>query len=115
MNSPIVHFEAAGPDERSLQSFYRELFGWSVQIMGPGYSLLETPDGSPNGAIREAEASELSIGVGVADLAAAVERAVANGGAIVMPPTDNGYVNKAQVTDPAGNLVMLIENDNRGE
>jgi predicted enzyme related to lactoylglutathione lyase len=115
MNAPIVHFEMAGPDERSLHGFYGELFGWSVETMGPGYSLLETPDGSPNGAIREAEAPELSIGVGVANLEAAVERAVSNGGTVVMPPTDNGYVNKAQVTDPAGNLITLIENDQRGE
>ncbi|MEE9414244.1 MAG: metalloregulator ArsR/SmtB family transcription factor [Acidimicrobiales bacterium] len=115
MNAPIVHFEVAGPDERSLHSFYRELFGWSVEMMGPGYSLMQTPDGSPNGAIREAEASELSIGVGVADLESAVEHAVSQGGSIVMAPTDNGYVNKAQVADPAGNLITLIENDERGE
>jgi hypothetical protein len=26
-----------------------------------------------------------------------------------MPPTDNGWVTKAQVTDPAGNIVTLIQ------
>ena len=31
------------------------------------------------------------------------------GGAVVMEPTDNGWVTKAQVTDPAGNVVTLIE------
>lgn len=28
-----------------------------------------------------------------------------------MPPTDNGYVNKAQIADPAGNIMSLIEAD----
>jgi predicted enzyme related to lactoylglutathione lyase len=45
----------------------------------------------------------------VDDLSAAVERATALGGTVVMPPTDNGWVVKAQVTDPAGNPVTLIQ------
>jgi uncharacterized protein len=110
MTNPIVHFEFAGPDGGPLHDFYSGLFDWSVKSMGPGYALMETPEGSPNGAVREAEAAEVTIGVGVADIDAAVERAVALGGSIVMPPTDNGYVNKAQVTDPAGNLMTLIQN-----
>ena len=111
MTSPIVHFEFAGPDEQRLQQFYSQLFGWQINAMGPGYALVETPDGSPNGAIREAETAELSIGVQVDDLVAAVELCTENGATVVMPPTDNGYVNKAQISDPAGNLVTLIEAD----
>ncbi len=110
MTTPIVHFEFAGPDEQALHDFYRGLFHWPVQVMGPGYALLETPDGSPNGAIREAEISELTIGLGVDDLAAALSGAIATGGTVVMAPIDNGYVNKAQIADPAGNVITLIEN-----
>jgi predicted enzyme related to lactoylglutathione lyase len=47
--------------------------------------------------------------VAVADLDAAIERAVALGGTVTMPPTDNGWVVKAQVADPAGNPVTLIQ------
>lgn len=56
--------------------------------MGAGYTLIETPDGSPNGAIREAPAAELTLGVSVDDLADCI--------------------------DPAGNLVTVIENNKPG-
>lgn len=110
MSDPIVHFEIAGPDEDALHAFYGELFGWPVNPMGPGYALVQTNDGSPNGAIRESEQAEMTIGIGVNDLARIVQTAAESGGTIVMPPTDNGYVNKAQVADPAGNIITLIEN-----
>jgi hypothetical protein len=34
---------------------------------------------------------------------------VAEGGDVVMPVTDNGWVRKAQVRDPAGNILTLIQ------
>ncbi len=111
MTTPVVHFEFAGPDESALHGFYGDLLGWAVKPMGPGYALIETPEGSPNGAVRESETAEVTIGVEVTDLDAAVARGVELGGSIVMPPTDNGYVNKAQLADPAGNVVTLIEAD----
>jgi len=109
MSSPVVHFEAAGPDDPALISFYQHVFGWDLRPMGPGYTLVETPPGSPNGAIRGAERAELTIGIGVDDLEASVAAATKGGGSIVMPATDNGYVHKAQIADPAGNLITLIE------
>ena len=109
-----MHFELAGPDEAPLHAFYAGLFGWRIQAMGPGYALIETPDGSPKGAVRESETAEIGLGIGVADVEATVVQAVDLGGTIVMPPTDNGYVNKAQIADPAGNVVSLIENDKPG-
>jgi predicted enzyme related to lactoylglutathione lyase len=48
------------------------------------------------------------VGVVVPDLDAAVAAAEAAGGTVVMPPTDNGWVVKAQVEDPAGNRMSLI-------
>ncbi|MEM8904667.1 MAG: VOC family protein [Actinomycetota bacterium] len=109
MSHPIVHLDIAGPDEEPLRRFYSELLGWEVRPMGPGYALVTTPDGSPDGAIVEAERSSVSFGVAVPDLPAAVARAEATGAEIVMPPTDNGWVNKAQIADPAGNVVTLVE------
>ena len=110
MSAPIVHFEITGPDGPELVEFYRALHGWEVRDMGPGYSLVSTPDGSPNGAIRESEGAELTVGIGVDDLEATLAAATTAGATIVMPATDNGGVNKAQIADPAGNLVTLIEN-----
>lgn len=110
MNDPIVHFEIAGSDESALKDSYQHLFGWALRPMGPGYTLIETPHGSPNGAIREAEHAELTIGVAVDDLDATLATAADSGGTVVMPATDNGYVNKGQITDPAGNVITVIEN-----
>lgn len=59
----------------------------------------------------DAPTAEVTIGVEVGDLDRAVDRGVELGGSIVMPPTDNGYVNKAQLADPAGNIVTLIAAD----
>jgi predicted enzyme related to lactoylglutathione lyase len=105
----IVHFDVSGPDEGPLRDFYSGLFGWELNSPGPGYTLLGTPDGSPGGAIVEAESASLVVGIAVADLDAALAAAEQRGGLVVMPATDNGWVTKAQVSDPAGNVVTLIQ------
>jgi predicted enzyme related to lactoylglutathione lyase len=109
MSDAIVHIDIAGPDSPAQHRFYQGLFDWEVDEKGPGYALLRTPDGSPDGALVEADAGSVTVGVAVADLAVALERAVSLGGTVVMPSTDNGWVVKAQVTDPAGNLLTLIQ------
>lgn len=43
------------------------------------------------------------------DLGAAVERATALGGTFLMPPTDNDWVGKGEVTDPASNPLTPIQ------
>ena len=104
----IAHFDVFGPDPERLHAFYAGVFGWEVDAKGPGYALVHTPEGSPDGAVVEADQAALTIGVVVPDIEAAVAAAVERGGAVVMPPTDNGWVVKAQVTDPAGNRLSLI-------
>ena len=105
----IGHFDVAGPDLEALSAFYGGVLGWEVQPQGPGYALVETPDRSPDGAIVESPEAALTVGVVVGDLESAVAAAERHGGGIVMPPTDNGWVVKAQITDPAGNRLTLIQ------
>ena len=105
----IGHFDVCGPDAAALQAFYSGLFGWLATPKGPGYSLLETPEGSPNGAIVEADSPALTMGIVVPDLNAVIEAATRHGGAVVMPVTDNGWVKKAMLRDPAGNVVTVIQ------
>jgi predicted enzyme related to lactoylglutathione lyase len=109
MVDPVVHIDITGPDESAQHRFYAELFGWSVEPRGPGYALVRTGEDGPNGALVEADTASVTIGVAVADLDESVQRAVALGGAVAMPPTDNGWVVKAQISDPAGNVVTLIQ------
>ena len=46
---------------------------------------------------------------GIVGFAKALELAEAKGGSVAMPVVDNGWVKKAQVRDPAGNLLTLIQ------
>ena len=103
----IGHFDIAGGDIAGLSSFYRDVLGWAVEDRGPGYAQVETP--SLRGALVEAPESSLTLGVVVDDLDAALLDAAAAGGSVVMPATDNGWVRKAQVADPAGNVLTLIQ------
>lgn len=105
----IGHFDIAGPDLAPLSGFYSAVLGWQVTPRGPGYAMVTTPEGSANGALVEAEAASITIGVVVPDLTASLTSAEANGGSVAMPLTDNGWVKKAQVRDPAGNLLTLIQ------
>jgi len=103
----IGHFDIAGGDLGRLSTFYREVFGWEVNARGEGYSQVETP--SLRGALVEAPEASLTVGVVVDDLDAALIDAATLGGTVVMPATDNGWVRKAQVADPAGNVLALIQ------
>jgi predicted enzyme related to lactoylglutathione lyase len=104
----IVHFDIGGPDEGALHRFYSGVLDWRVEPQGPGYALVRTPDGGPDGALVEGEDASLTLGVAVDDLEGAVARATEHGGHVLMPPTDNGWVTKALVADPAGNRIALI-------
>lgn len=103
----IGHFDISGGDLNALSRFYEALFGWDIASRGPGYSQIESP--GLRGALVEAEEPSLTIGVIVSDLERTLARAQSEGGSVAMPVTDNGWVHKAQVRDPAGNLLTLIQ------
>jgi predicted enzyme related to lactoylglutathione lyase len=104
----IVHFDVSGPDEAALHRFYASVLEWTVEPQGPGYALVRTPGEGPDGALVEGEDASLTLGVAVDDLEGTVARVAEHGGEILMPPTDNGWVHKAIVVDPAGNRLSLI-------
>ena len=103
----IGHFDIAGDDMAALTGFYGGLFGWDIAPRGPGYAQVATPD--LRGAIVETPAASLTLGIVVDDLDAALAQAGELGGAVAMPATDNGWVRKGQVRDPAGNVLTLIQ------
>jgi predicted enzyme related to lactoylglutathione lyase len=105
----IGHFDISGPDLTALRSFYEGVFGWQIAPQGPGYALAATAEGTPDGALVEAETAGITIGIVVADLAATLEDAVKHGGQVAMPVVDNGWVQKATLADPAGNRVTVIQ------
>lgn len=109
VDAGISHFDIAGPEAGVLGVFYKNVFGWKLDEKGPGYTLIETPGGGPNGAIVESEISTVTLGITVADLERTLKEVISSGGEIVMPITDNGWVKKAQFRDIAGNILTLIE------
>jgi predicted enzyme related to lactoylglutathione lyase len=108
-DNAVCHFDISGPEFEPLKVFYSKVFGWKVDEKGPGYALIGTPSPKLGGAIIDTEEAALTIGIAVNDLDAAIASAVQAGGSVVMPKTDNGWVIKGQVTDPAGNRLTLIQ------
>jgi predicted enzyme related to lactoylglutathione lyase len=109
VSNGIGHFDIEGPDIDALGAFYKSVFGWGLNVRGPGYAMLETPAGTANGALVESDDAAFTVGIVVPHLDAALEAAAASGGTVVLPATNNGWVTKAQVADPAGNRVTLIQ------
>ena len=109
MAGSVAHFDVHGSDERALHGFYGGLLGWEIDVKGPGYALVRTPAGSPDGAIVGSGGSGLVMGVAVDDLDAAVARVAELGGTVERPPTDNGWVGKASARDPEVDLLTLIQ------
>lgn len=103
----IGHFDVEGDDIDALVNFYGSLFGWDIVPRGPGYAQIETP--GLNGAIVEAPDPAFTLGVIVPNLDIAMAQAEGLGGKVTMEATDNGWVRKGRVSDPAGNLLTLIQ------
>ena len=114
MGDPVVFFEITGPDGTALQSFYSEVFGWAVESRPfPGYAYISTDQaGVQAGGIREEPQAppERVLYIRVPDLQAAVDRVVAHGGTVLIPPTEvPGIITFALFKDPAGNTTGLVK------
>ncbi|MDR7274440.1 VOC family protein [Catenuloplanes atrovinosus] len=118
MTHPVVHFEIIGRDPGKLREYYGTLFGWTFAVGGdtaPGVSAegrygFTEPGPIPGGIGGGPDHAPRSLFyVGVPDVPAALERAVALGGTRVMGPerTPGGDLVVAHVTDPEGNLIGL--------
>ena len=115
MGNPIIHFEVAGKDGPALESFYTELFDWSIDHQGQGdmqYGFVSGGSAGPvGGGIRHEPGgdAEVVFYVEVDDLAAAIEQAKSLGGTVRIEPIDTGDVTFGMIRDPQGNSVGLIE------
>jgi len=114
--NPIVHFEIMGKDPAATQKFYGEVFGWEVNADNPmNYGVVAAQEGkgigggigaNPPGSVY------VTVYAAVADLQATLDKAVAAGGSMVMPPTDiPGVVTMALFKDPDGNLIGIIKDE----
>jgi len=111
--SKITHIEIAGVDGYKLQAFYGKLFGWDIsrrEVGGFDYHDVDVT-GSPTVGIRHEPKGppEIVVYVEVNDLDRSVEKAVALGGSIRIPPKQHGDLHFALIRDPEDNPVGLTE------
>ena len=116
MGDPVVHFEIAGPDGPALQQFYRDLFGWKIDEMGPemnNYALVEANEGGIGGGLfpttEGMPSNYVTFYIQVDDLQAALDKLSDMGGNPIMQPTEiaPGMGSIAMFVDPAGNTIGL--------
>ncbi|HEV8636955.1 MAG TPA: VOC family protein [Chloroflexota bacterium] len=115
MPNQVVHFEIMGKDAIRLQKFYAELFGWKVGEAMPDmgfYGLVDAGSSGLAGGIGQEPdgRTRVTVYVQVPDLQATLDRAVAMGGTVMMPPMEiPGVVTLAQFADPDGNVIGLTK------
>src|SRR5260370_2837555 len=115
MPSPVVHFEIRSPDPDATRKFFGQLFGWTFPDGGmPGYTYVDTGvEGAVPGGISPLQGGDplVTFFVGVQDVAATLEAAVAQGGRIVQPATKVPGVTFGLLADPHGQVVGLAQAD----
>jgi predicted enzyme related to lactoylglutathione lyase len=115
MGKPVVHWEITAKDAARLESFYSEMFDWSVRTdralpyrsvdtgAGTGISggIAQTDGSWPNGALFYVE---------VDDVREYLNKAENLGGSTLLPPTEvQGQATIAIFRDPEGVAVGLVQ------
>ena len=111
MANPVVRFEIGAADHQPLVKFYEDLFGWRLQAIADGYTLVDTRGGRGiNGGIGRSNTGEpwSTFYVEVDDLQAALDRAEALGGRTAVPVIELPGMAFAMFDDPDGLLVGLM-------
>ncbi|MDH3308172.1 MAG: VOC family protein [Acidimicrobiia bacterium] len=117
MPHKIVHWELMGTDGAALKTFYADLFGWKMEGV-PGFGDYYMTDGEETGvggAIgqgSEEMPAYQALYVEVESIDEHLAKVEAGGGKAVVPRTViPGTVVFGMFTDPAGNLIGLVEPD----
>lgn len=105
-------FDISADDAAAAQSFYGDLFGWTITQLDDSYALVGGEPEGPAGGIGQAgdgaPYTGLVVYFAVADVAATLDRATELGGSVVLPPVEiPGRGRIAVFTDPEGNKVGL--------
>ena len=115
MASPVVHFEIRSSDPDATRAFYGKLFGWTFPDGAiPGYTYVDSGvEGAVPGGISPLQGGEplVTFFVGVEDVAATLEAAVAHGGRVIQHATSVPGVAFGLLADPHGQVVGLAHAD----
>lgn len=113
----IVHFEIMGADGAGLRDFYGKLFDWDTQpVEGfEEYHTVEADSVGVGGAVgqgNEQMPNYVTMYLQVPDIDGHLERIAEAGGTTVVPKTViPDVVTFALFTDPAGNMLGLVEGE----
>jgi uncharacterized protein len=119
MGQPVVHFEVIGQDAEKLQSYYAELFDWSIDANNPmKYGIVAREDnlnpdgvgiGGGVGTGPEGYTGHVTFYVEVPDVEAALAKSESLGGTRMMGPDQvmEGLV-IGLFSDPEGHVIGLI-------
>ena len=117
MAHKIVHWELMGADGKGMRTFYHDMFGWALDAV-PGFGDYyvttgdETGVGGAVGQGQENMPNYQAMYVEVPDIDAHMAKIEAAGGKTVVPRTVvPDTVVFGLFTDPAGNMVGLVEPD----
>ena len=110
----IIHFEVTGKDQKALQGYYSDLFGWKLNTDFPGGYGMTDP--AQTGADRRHR--RRAAGPGLRDRLRHRRRTSTRrsrrppslGGSVVMPKfSPDGNAQLALVADPEGHVLGLTE------
>jgi hypothetical protein len=113
-DAKVIHFEIVGKDQKALQAYYRDVFGWKFDTSAPGgYGMTDSATTGVVvgvGATPDGSAGHVTGYVTVSSIDATVAKAVAAGGRVIMPKfSPGGGATLALVADPEGHIVGLTE------
>ena len=115
MANPVVHWELSSHDAERLQQFYTGLFDWQIEKQEfMDYRVVRTGgEGGIDGGIlqdKDITPPYVTFYVSVEDLQESLSKVESLGAKTVVPPTPvPGVGTFAQVTDPDGHLIALIQ------
>jgi len=125
--NPVVHFELPAGDTKRMADFYKRVFGWQANFLGPemGYyvtvSTTETDEnnmvkttGAINGGLypknEEMGAVYPSLVIAVDDITESAKQVVEAGGKLLGEPADIPGVGKfVSFVDTEGNRLSILQ------
>ncbi len=111
MGKPVVHFEIGCRDVGKTQSFYSKLFDWDITQSGPA-AVINTGGEGIGGHITSLghdPHNYVTVYVQVEDLQAYLDKAIALGGKMLVPPVPIPTGKFAWLSDPDGNIIGLLQ------
>lgn len=112
MGQPVVHFEIGCRDRAKTAQFFTDLFGWHIQQNGPAAMIDTASQGGIPGHITSLghEPQHYTIFyVEVDDVQGYLDKAVALGGKMLVPPIKIPTGTFAWLSDLDGNTIGLIK------